>query len=67
MAVRPCRGGCGCYRPKVRLGFQAISSADTAPDGELYRTAMLDFGPSPVDGWLGGLVARELCGNGAEL
>ena len=49
------------------LGFQAISSADTTLDGELYRTAMLDFGPSSVDGWLGGLVAKELGGNGAEL
>lgn len=49
------------------LGFQAISSADTTLDGELYRTAMLDFGPSSVDGWLGGLVARELGGAGAEL
>jgi len=56
------------YAPALgELGFQAISSADTTMDGELYRTAMLDFGPSSVDGWLGGLVARELGGNGAEL
>ena len=56
------------YAPALgELGFQAISSVDTTLDGELYRTAMLDFGPSSVDGWLGGLVARELGGNGAEL
>jgi hypothetical protein len=56
------------YAPVVgELGFRAISSADTKLDGELYRTVMLDFGPSSVDGWLGGLVAKELGGNAAEL
>jgi hypothetical protein len=56
------------YAPALgELGFQAIPSADTMLDGEVYRTAMLDFGPASVDGWLGGLVAKELGGNGAEL
>jgi hypothetical protein len=56
------------YAPFLaELGFQPITSADATLDGELYRTAMLDFGPSSVDGWLGGLVAKELGGNGAEL
>lgn len=56
------------YAPAlVELGFRAISSADTTLDGELYRTAMLDFGPSSVDGWLSAVVAKELGGNGAEL
>jgi hypothetical protein len=56
------------YAPFLaELGFQPIPSADKMLDGELYRTAMLDFGPSSVDGWLGGLVAKELGGNGAEL
>jgi hypothetical protein len=43
-----------------QLGFQVIPSADVTQDGELYRTGMLDFGPSSVDGWLAGLVAAEL-------
>ena len=51
----------------VELGFRAISSIDTTLDGKLDRTVMLDFGPSSVDGWLGGLVAKELGGAGAEL
>ena len=56
------------YAPALgELGFQAISSVETTLDGDLYRTAMLDFGPSSVDGWLGGVVAKELGGNGAEL
>jgi hypothetical protein len=56
------------YAPALgELGFQAISSVDATVDGELYRTAMLDFGPSSVDGWLGGLVAKELGGSGTEL
>jgi hypothetical protein len=56
------------YAPALtELGFQSISSADTTLDGEIYRTAMLDFGPSSIDGWLGGLVAKELGGTGAEL
>jgi DNA-binding response OmpR family regulator len=29
-------------------------------DGERYVTAMLDFGPQSVDGWLAKLVAAEL-------
>jgi DNA-binding response OmpR family regulator len=29
-------------------------------DGKRYHTAMLDFGPSSVDGWLSWLVAGEL-------
>jgi len=56
------------YAPAlVELGFQAIASVGTTLDGELYRTAMLDFGPSSVDGWLGGVVAKELGGNASEL
>jgi hypothetical protein len=56
------------YAPALgELGFQATSSTDTTLDGELYRTAMLDFGPSSVDGWLGGLVAKELGSQCTEL
>ena len=43
-----------------RLGFQVVSSADTVMDGQTYKMAMLDFGPTSVDGWLARLVAAEL-------
>jgi len=43
-----------------RLGFQLISSDDAVMDGQTYKMAMLDFGPSSVDGWLARLVAAEL-------
>ena len=43
-----------------RLGFQVLSDSSVQADGESYSTAMLDFGPSSVDGWLARLVAAEL-------
>lgn len=43
-----------------RLGFQALSDRSVEVDGDTYSTAMLDFGPSSVDGWLARLVASEL-------
>ena len=43
-----------------RLGFQVLSDSYKTPDGKTYFTAMLDFGPSSVDGWLARLVAAEL-------
>ena len=39
-----------------KLGFRVLGG--NATDG--FHTAMLDFGPSSVDGWLGRLVASEL-------
>jgi hypothetical protein len=42
------------------LGFRVLEDADTSLDGKVYHTAMLDFGPQSVDGWLAGLVATEL-------
>ncbi len=49
------------YAPVLgRLGFQLISSTDAMLDGQSFKTAMLDFGPSSVDGWLARLVAAEL-------
>jgi transcriptional regulator/AAA ATPase-like protein len=49
------------YAPLLgRLGFQLISSADPVMDGQTYKMAMLDFGPSSVDGWLARLAAAEL-------
>jgi hypothetical protein len=43
-----------------RLGFQMLPSHGVQTDGGSYSTAMLDFGPSSVDGWLARLVAAEL-------
>ncbi len=49
------------YAPvAVKLGFNPISEAALDLNGKTYHTAMLDFGPSSVDGWLAGLVADEL-------
>jgi hypothetical protein len=40
----------------TKLGFRVLAEAG----GDGYHTAMLDFGPSSVDGWLARLVAAEL-------
>lgn len=49
------------YAPVAsRLGFQPIATADVELDGLVYHTAMLDFGPSSVDGWITRLVGDEL-------
>jgi Transcriptional regulatory protein, C terminal len=49
------------YAPvALKLGFSPLSECDGNMDGNTYRTAMLDFGPSSVDGWISGLVAAEL-------
>jgi hypothetical protein len=42
------------------LGFRVLEDASVCLDGRTYHTAMLDFGPQSVDGWLAGLVAAEL-------
>ena len=42
------------------LGFTSLPGEPTALDGMPYYAAMLDFGPSSVDGWLSALVAAEL-------
>ncbi len=49
------------YAPVAqKLGFQSMEHAEIAFDGVEYTSAMLDFGPSSVDGWLAGLAANEL-------
>jgi DNA-binding CsgD family transcriptional regulator len=49
------------YAPMVTpLGFVPVPTADVELGGVTYRTAMLDFGPSSVDGWLSGLIEAEL-------
>ena len=49
------------YAPvAVELGFRPIEEAFCELDGRTYHTAMLDFGPASVDGWLARIVASEL-------
>ena len=49
------------YAPvATKLGFNPLTEAAIDLDDMTYHTAMLDFGPSSVDGWLSGLVADEL-------
>jgi len=49
------------YAPAaLKLGFRPIAKAEVKLDDTTYHTAMLDFGPASVDGWLAGLVAAEL-------
>jgi hypothetical protein len=43
-----------------RLGFQVLPDSTAQADGDSYSMAVLDFGPSSVDGWLARLVASEL-------
>jgi hypothetical protein len=49
------------YGPAAQtLGFAAVPSCCLMAGDRTYHTAMLDFGPASVDGWLGRLVAAEL-------
>lgn len=49
------------YAPvALKLGFSPLSECDADMDGNLYHTAMLDFGPASVDGWISNLVGTEL-------
>lgn len=43
-----------------RLGFEVLSERGVALDGNDYLSAVLDFGPASVDGWLADLAAAEL-------
>lgn len=49
------------------LGFVPVPSCDVKLDGRTYFSAMLDFGPSSVDGWLARLVAAELGVTGNDM
>jgi DNA-binding response OmpR family regulator len=49
------------FGPTVtRLGFEHLEDAEVVLDGTTYHSAVLDFGPGSVDGWLAGLAAEEL-------
>jgi Transcriptional regulatory protein, C terminal/AAA ATPase domain len=57
MVVRDMEG----YGPVAQqLGFRPILDGPVELDGVSYHSAMLDFGPSSIDGWLMGMVAAEL-------
>lgn len=44
----------------VQLGFVVLPECEVVVSGVTYHTAMLDFGPESVDGWLARLAADEL-------
>src|SRR5262245_25388571 len=49
------------YAPvALKLGFQPLPDYAVKIGGTLYSSAVLDFGPQSVDGWLSGLAAAEL-------
>jgi class 3 adenylate cyclase len=49
------------YAPIVTpLGFVPVEEANVTLGGVVYHTAMLDFGPASVDGWLSRLIGTEL-------
>ena len=43
-----------------RLGFEVLNEQAVTLDGQTYHSAMLDFGPASVDGWLAEIAAAEL-------
>jgi class 3 adenylate cyclase len=49
------------YAPIVLpLRFRPLPEANVELGGQMYHTAVLDFGPDSVDGWLSALVGAEL-------
>jgi hypothetical protein len=44
----------------TRLRFQPLEGAQVEFDDVVYHSAVLDFGPSSVDGWLADLLTEEL-------
>jgi hypothetical protein len=49
------------YAPvATQLGFEPVADATVELDGSDYHTAVLDFGPASVDGWITSLVGDEL-------
>lgn len=42
------------------LGFQPVPEATASFDGSPQHLAVLDFGPGALDGWVRGLLSREL-------
>ncbi len=56
------------YAPvATRLGFEVLEEREQTVDGASYHSAVLDFGPGSVDGWLAQLAAEELGIEGESL
>ena len=56
------------YGPVAQqLGFRPLPETNVVLDGATYSTAVLDFGPSSVDGWIAGLAGAELGIDESEL
>ena len=49
------------------LGFVPLAERSVEIEGRAYASAMLDFGPSSVDGWLARLVGAELGVDSGEI
>ena len=59
--VYMCLKDLSTYAPvALKLGFQPLPDHGVEIGGSLYSSAVLDFGPGSVDGWLSGLAAAEL-------
>jgi hypothetical protein len=49
------------YAPvAIKLGFRPLAMGEPRLDDATYHSAVLDLGPSSVDGWLAGLIDAEL-------
>lgn len=49
------------YAPvALKLGFEVLTGQEVTLDSQTYHSAVLDFGPASVDGWLAGIAAAEL-------
>jgi hypothetical protein len=56
------------YAPIIGgLQFQHVPELETTLDRSTYHTAVLDFGPNSVDGWLARLAGNELGVDPAEI
>jgi len=56
-----CLEDLGAYAPvALKLGFQPLLAHEVQIGGSAFSSAVLDFGPLSVDGWLSGLAAAEL-------
>jgi hypothetical protein len=56
-----CLADIGPYGPvATELGFSVLEELAAACDAATYHTAMLDFGPGSVDGWIVNLVGAEI-------
>jgi hypothetical protein len=49
------------------LGFVPLPDSNVNLDGRIYLTAMLDFGPSSLDGWRARLLAAELGASSSDI